>query len=197
MAIFPSCMIDLYRNKVYSIDKQLLEIDGPMQRFIDQRFYLHRGKYIAQCFEAAGVVFLALYSLTMIANTVVIASIGSTAFSVFVSPHKSLTEDITIIMSYIVGMMVGTLCWFAFLYLPLPQYGMIATHYSALFGAVAVGLTMFLLVILDFEHPPAVSLALGLVIDKWSLPAIVVTVFGVTMILGLRYMLRRRLINLI
>jgi CBS-domain-containing membrane protein len=164
---------------------------------LDPGFKQYPSKYLAQCFMATLVVLFTLYALTIIVNTVVIASIGSTAFIVFAVPHKSLTDDLVILSSYLAATIFGSLCWFAVLYLPGIEFLNLSQHYTEIFGALAVGMTMMFCVIFDQEHPPAASLALGLVIDEWSVPTICVTVIGLAMILGARYLLRRYLINLL
>lgn len=164
---------------------------------LDPGFKQYPVKYIAQCLMATLAVLFTLYALTVIVNTIVIASIGATAFIVFSEPHKSLTDDLVIVSSYLAATVIGSLCWFAVLYLPAIELGQLNQHYTEILGALAVGLTMLFCVVFDQQHPPAASLALGLVIDEWSLPTIFVTVAGLAMILGARYLLRRYLINLL
>ncbi len=48
-----------------------------------------------------------------------------------------------------------------------------------LFGALATGLTMFVMVVSRTEHPPAAALALGLVLNEWSMLTITVVFVGV------------------
>jgi CBS-domain-containing membrane protein len=48
-----------------------------------------------------------------------------------------------------------------------------------LFGAFATGLSMLVMVITRTEHPPAAALALGLVLNEWSMLTIAVVFLGV------------------
>ena len=48
-----------------------------------------------------------------------------------------------------------------------------------LFGALATGLAMFVMVVTRTEHPPAAALALGLVLNEWSMLTITVVFVGV------------------
>jgi CBS-domain-containing membrane protein len=47
------------------------------------------------------------------------------------------------------------------------------------FGALATGIAMFLMVVTKTEHPPAAALALGLVLNEWTALTLAVVVFGV------------------
>ncbi len=50
------------------------------------------------------------------------------------------------------------------------------------FGALATGIAMFLMVVTKTEHPPASALALGLVMNEWSILTLAVIVFGVSVL---------------
>ncbi len=56
----------------------------------------------------------------------------------------------------------------------------VTAHASmVVFGALATGLAMFLMVVTKTEHPPAAALALGLVLNEWTLLTLVVVIVGV------------------
>ncbi len=46
-------------------------------------------------------------------------------------------------------------------------------------GAIAISLAMFTMVVTRTEHPPAAALALGLVLNEWSLLTLFVVLIGV------------------
>ncbi len=48
-----------------------------------------------------------------------------------------------------------------------------------LFGALAMGIAMFLMVVTKSEHPPAAALALGLVLNEWTTLTLAVVIVGV------------------
>lgn len=48
-----------------------------------------------------------------------------------------------------------------------------------IFGAIAISLAMFTMVVTRTEHPPAAALALGLVLNEWSLLTLVVVLSGI------------------
>jgi len=47
------------------------------------------------------------------------------------------------------------------------------------FGALAISVAMFTMVVTRTEHPPAAALALGLVLNEWDLLTLVVVLVGV------------------
>ena len=49
----------------------------------------------------------------------------------------------------------------------------------AALGAVAISLAMFTMVVTRTEHPPAAALALGLVLNEWTLLTLLVALLGV------------------
>ena len=68
-----------------------------------------------------------------------------------------------------VGLSLGVLC--ALIPQPDPMY-------SAIVYSVAVGLTMFAMVVTDTEHPPAAGTALGVAISGYSADAAIAVVTG-------------------
>ena len=66
-----------------------------------------------------------------------------------------------------------------------------------LLGALAVGLTMFVMVTTDTEHPPGAALALGFVLNEWDLMTILVVLLGIGAISVVKEAARGRLIDLL
>ena len=65
------------------------------------------------------------------------------------------------------------------------------------FGAMSVGLAIFVMVITDTEHPPAAGLALGLILNEWSLLTIVVVFVGIISLSVIKFILKPVLKNLL
>ena len=65
------------------------------------------------------------------------------------------------------------------------------------FGAMSVGLAIFLMVITDTEHPPAAGLALGLILNEWSFLTIVVVLVGIISLSVIKFILKPVLKNLL
>ena len=70
-------------------------------------------------------------------------------------------------------------------------------YISDLGAALSVGMSIFLMVITDTEHPPAAGTALGLVIPGWSWSAVVFIMSSAVILSLLRIALRRKLVNLL
>ena len=166
-----------------------------LSTFFDKKFYQNKGKYITQCVFTTVAILMTLLALNVMPNAVVLAAIGATTFIVFSLPHKESSRTRYIVGGYIIGILVGSLCH-VFEHNLFPHH-YLHSYYDEIFGAIAVGLSMFFMVILNLEHPPAAGIALGMVLYSWSLTAVAVTIFAISILLYLRYLMRDSLIDLI
>jgi len=142
-------------------------------RKISGEFKVHAKNYILQCLLATITVFIVLYILTL-ENVIIVASMGSTAFVVFALPKSVSAQARCVIGGNIVGLLCGTVCSLITVtneLLTLVVY------------AIAVGLSIFIMVVIDTEHPPASGLALGVAISGYSLK-IAVTVITFSLLLS-------------
>jgi CBS-domain-containing membrane protein len=114
--------------------------------------------YICQSLLAAVVSFIVLLVLNM-EHAVVIASIGATAFIVFTMPRNTTAHPRRIVGGHIIGLISGSLAAL------VPHHATIS--YDFIY-ALAIGISVFLMVALDFEHPPASGTALGAAITGFS-----------------------------
>jgi CBS domain-containing membrane protein len=164
--------------------------------FYDKEFKQHKLQYVLQCTLAIIAIFAALMTLNLVYSDLVIASIASTTFVVFTMPHKVRSKSRYVIGGYFIGFIVGMLSYllahFFMGYFPIIQ-----NYYDELFGAIAVGGSIFFMVIFNLEHPPASAVSLAMVINHWNRWTIFVTVVSLIFVLGLRYILRNKLINLL
>lgn len=131
-------------------------------------------RYITQSLLATAVVIIILLVINCVSNPAVesqevnssriliIASLGSSAFTAFAAPKKDSSRPRFLIGGYIAGCLSG-ICMNFFNKLDLP---LIPEHYAHIIPcALAVGLAMFLMVILKYQHPPAAALAMGLTLE--------------------------------
>ncbi len=132
--------------------------------------------YLYQSLLAAIVVFVILLILT-IENAVVIASIGASAFIVFTMPRNITARPRRVIGGHLVGLFSGSLCAF------IPHSSTLA---SISVYALAVGVSICLMVALDFEHPPASGTALGVAITGFS-PGVIIAVITSSLVLSLAH----------
>ena len=114
--------------------------------------------YLYQSCFATVVIFIILLLLSL-EHAVVIASIGATAFIVFTMPRSITAKPRRVIGGHIVGFITGSLCAL------IPHS---ATISSVTVYALAVGISILLMVSLDVEHPPASGTALGVAITGFS-----------------------------
>lgn len=132
--------------------------------------------YIYQSLLATVVIFIILLLLNL-EHVVVIASIGATAFIVFAMPRNITATPRRVIGGHIVGLICGS----AFAFIPHPTALTAIIIYS-----LAVGTTVFLMVALDFEHPPAGGIALGVAITGFSV-SVMVAVLTSSIVLSLAH----------
>jgi len=114
--------------------------------------------YLYQSLLAAIVLAIVMLVLTT-EHAVVIASIGATAFVVFLMPRNVTATPRRVIGGHIIGLVSGSLVAL------IPHH---AVFSYVIVYAIAVGVSAFLMVALDFEHPPASGTALGVAITGSS-----------------------------
>jgi len=170
------------------LPEQWQEEDPSMQIF-DSKFTQNKLWYLLQCLLATVSVLLVLLALDTISNTAITAALGASCFIVFTMPHAQVSRPRVLIGGYVVGLGAGTLCYFlSQLNWPASLFAMEQSH--LVFGALAVGLAIFVMVVTNTEHPPAASLALGLVLGKWAPVAIVVILVGIVALVLLKCLIK-------
>jgi len=123
-------------------------------------------------------VFVLLLVLDAVTQTVLIAALGASTFIAFAVPLSLHSGPRHMIGGYLVGMLAGGLMdtLNASIHVANPVVGHII---MIVFGALAISLAMFLMVVTRTEHPPAAALALGLVLNEWDLLTLGVVLAGV------------------
>ena len=135
-------------------------------------------RYTLQCSLAAAVVLILLMVLDAVTQTVLIAALGASVFIAFAVPRSLHSSPRCLIGGYLAGILAGSLM--ATLNIAFEFSDVVTAHASmVVFGALATGLAMFLIVVTKTEHPPAAALALGLVLNEWTLLTLVVVIVGV------------------
>ena len=164
---------------------------------LDQRFLSNKWRYLLQCGLATVSAVLVLLVMDTVANKVVMASLGASCFIAFCVPNKKASSTRLMLGGYIVGIAVGTLFyWLATI--PWPDSMTILHEHSyVIFGGLAIGIAMFGMVITNTEHPPAASLALGLVLCEWQVLTVVVTLVEIVLLCVIKRLLKPILIDLL
>ncbi len=116
--------------------------------FLSKKFKERWFNYLWQSAAAGLLTFVVLYVFFEIIALIILAGVGSTFFTIFALPGNRTADNRNIIGSYLICIVVGLSCT----YIASPS----------LSGGVAIGLSAFLMVVTDTEHPPAAGVALGL-----------------------------------
>ncbi len=116
---------------------------------------------------------------------VLISAMGATAFIVFAMPKTASAQTKNVIGGHLVGLTIGSI----FYYIPIIPY------YIAY--PLAVGIAIFVMVALDFEHPPAAATALAVVINEVSFEVFIMITISTLILSQCRYYLRHYLKDLI
>jgi CBS-domain-containing membrane protein len=130
-------------------------------------FRTHWKYYTLQSLLATVSIGLVLFFLTL-ENAVVVASIGASTFIVFAMPKSITSEPRNLIGGHMIGLINGSL--FALIPHSTPVLSIIVY-------ALAVGVSIFIMVVVDMEHPPASGTTLGVAIAgfSWSVAIALIT----------------------
>jgi CBS-domain-containing membrane protein len=164
---------------------------------IDKSFLEKPKRYIIQGLIATVVVAIILYFVEVLTHAIIIAALGASTFIVFAMPHSITARTRRLIGGHVIGLICGTICYYAFLNGTL---GELAANWEFIYYlscALAIGLSIFLMTITNTEHPPAAATAVSIVVYGWSYQ---ITVFVLLSAIGLaiaRRLLKSRLIDLI
>jgi CBS-domain-containing membrane protein len=154
-------------------------------------FRKHWKNYVFQSLFATLVIFFILLSLSLQENAVIIASLGASTFIVFAMPEQITAKPRNIIGGYIVGFLCGLACSL----IPVQEVMNESLGHS-LFYAVAVGLSIFIMVVIDTEHPPASGVALGVAINGFSLNVVISIIASVVVLTVTHHFFKRCLRDL-
>lgn len=158
---------------------------------IVREFSSHWKNYLLQSFIATIAIFIVITSLSIQEHPIFIASIGATTFIVFAMPNDPAAKPVCIIGGHIVGLACGFLCAL------IPHTNFISPIVAeSLIYALAVGLSIFVMVVTDTEHPPAAGTALGTAIKGLSLSVTLGIVVSAVILSLIHYLFRKHLKDL-
>jgi len=165
-------------------------------KLLDDKFKLNYKNYIFQCALAAAVTFVIFLFVDIISSMIILASFGATTFIAFTMPLGYAAQPRNIIGGYLVGSIVGILIHsLNTLFFNSPIF--MNNHLLLLISsALCVGVASLIMVITDTEHPPAVGMALGLIINDWSFLSILITLTAIIALTIAKEILKPHLINL-
>ena len=137
---------------------------------IDKKFRRYWKNYVFQSIFAAFAIFIVLLFFNIHKRPIIIASIGSSVFIVFALPKNITARPRRVIGGHLVGLFCGSL------FTLIPHSSLLS---SLSVYSLAVGTSIFLMVVTDTEHPPASGTALGIAVAGVSLHTIIAVIAGV------------------
>lgn len=146
-------------------------------RLTDSKFRHHAWAYAFQSMLAALTVILVLLMLDATEQTAIIASIGASAFIVFTAPNAYSAKGRALIGGFAAGAATGIACSLLADLMGTEGTGEWDIIIIAM-GAVAVGLSIFIMVVTDTEHPPAAGLALAFILNSWNFRTVLVVLLA-------------------
>jgi len=165
-------------------------------RILDKKVSKNLWRYLGQCFLATLTILAVLLFLDVLTETAIIAALGASAFIVFTMPRTYSSDPRRLIGGYVVGILVGTL-FNQFSTLEQTRYLFFnETTSLVVFAAIAVGIAIFVMAITNTEHAPAAGIALGLVINDWTLKTIIFILIAIIWMASVRKILKTYLMNL-
>jgi CBS-domain-containing membrane protein len=166
-------------------------------RILDKKFRSNIHRYLFQCSLATLIIFITLLFLNVLEETAIIASLGATTFIIFTMPTAYSSRTRPLVGGYLVGVAVGMACYYI-MTSQLFNSIFISNNISvAVFGAIAVGLAIFIMVAIDAEHAPAAGIALVLILNEWQFKTIIFILATVIIMALLKKILKPILIDLI
>jgi len=152
--------------------------------------------YFRFLLQILGAVFMTALILTLMSVdstsqllwAVGAGSLASTVFIIFTLPNSLVAEPRRIVGGYLIAFVMGSL-----VHLGLREiFDFVSSHFILqnahvfwISGAVAMGLAMILMVLLDSQHPPAAGFSLVLVLglrEYYTLGIILLSVFILALI---------------
>ena len=154
---------------------------------IDSNFPPQWKAYIMQSSYAALSVFI--ITLILSENPVVIASIGAKAFIIFALPNNNSAEPKRIIGGHFLGFFIGA-CFAVFPFMHIVLF-------KAIWFALSIVFTILLMVVLDFEYPPAAGTSLGMALVGYSNSAAIAIIISVLLLTVIAYLSKPYLEDLV
>ena len=159
-------------------------------RVYDEKFRRQPGKYLLQSGLATLAIILLVAFRQLVETPALLASLGASCFIAFTMPHMRISSPRHLVGGYLCGAMAGGVCQTLLHSAWMETTGIDFAVGSTVLAGVAVGVSVLLMVILDFEHAPAAGIALGLILDKWRVENIAYVVGGIVLLCMVRRLLK-------
>ncbi|MGO1368069.1 HPP family protein [Senegalia sp. (in: firmicutes)] len=164
--------------------------------FFDSKFKDNIKRYIFQCILATISIMFILLFLNYFVYTTIIASLGATTFIVFTMPKTHSAQTKNILGGYTLGIVFGIIFHLISIFL-IDIIDSINLHTLYMItGALSVGVTSFIMTITNTEHPPAVGMALSLILTPWEFKTLFFVYLCIILMIVVKKLLKKQLIDL-
>ncbi len=143
--------------------------------------------YILQISIATLAIFIAMLFIKM-QHVVMIASLGATAFIVFITPSNFTANQRNVVGGHTIGTIIGIL----FSLIPIS-----GTIFPIIIYSLTVGTAMFFMALTDMEHPPACATALGIVTMGYTWEMIIAFLTGIIVLSTIHHLTKSKLKDLV
>lgn len=125
-------------------------------------------------------------------------SLGASAFLAFVAHDTAMARSRRMLSGYAIGIIFGGLGSYLLSHFAHCSGFHCATdNLDVLISAITAMACMIAMVLLSSEHPPAVGIAIGLVLRDWDYLLLIVVIVTVLVITIVKEILRPKLLNLL
>ncbi len=148
--------------------------------------------HVFQSLMACAYIFAAFWAVHAFQSELAIASLGASAFIAFSFPHAKSSRPKFLLGGYAAGAVCGYICSLLMPLIPpsFPLPGYIAAC------TLAVFLSMLLMTVLNFEHPPSAALAVSITLADNPLAMGLAALLCVAALVLIKEFLKTRLRNL-
>ena len=154
--------------------------------------------YLLQSLLATMALTIILYFENIFTGSAVVASLGATTFIIFAMPNYTTAQPRKVMGGHIIGIIVGVFCFYIASFAQNSKNFFLAQNVvKILFPSLSVGLSIFIMVITNTEHPPAAGTALGIVIQGWSYSTILFILITISLLSLIKYLLKSWLKDLV
>ncbi len=170
--------------------------------FLNPKFFGNKKQYAFQCIISGILALIFLFAFGLFLDLNILGAVGATSLCastglILMAPHVPMARNRNLIGGYTIGICVGLLCFYSAISLQYFVPSLPLNHTAFIFGGIVVIITQLLMVIFNIEHPPAIGLSVGLILENWHLDSLIAIVICVICLAIVHQLLRKRIINLI
>ncbi len=138
------------------------------KRFDELKYHLIWQTALYAVFMGVMLFIMGLLSKNSAAWDIAATSLASSAYAVFALPKSVASEPKRMFLAYVIATAVGLLLHFALGYFIVAlsdHFRFLDPHFFWVVAGITAPLSMVLMILFGAQHPPAVGIALSMVID--------------------------------